>query len=175
MKAVAENDYPNDEAYYPQLLRVARSAGLNLAEDRSRDDLVTRLRDAGVDRVGYEEWEQGGEPLELEPSKSSGSAGPTDKSILYCLTRKETTEDRVERIRSALEDKGFEVREAGSENDKYAIVLPAEVQDDEDGNATNLDEMTKEELYDLASERNIDGRSEMTKSELTDALSELLG
>lgn len=167
-----DDDYPIDEAYYPQLLRVARSARLDLSDDRSKEDLVVRLDEAGVERVGYEEWEQDGEPLELEPPKSSGSDGPKDKTVLYCLTRAETTDERVERIRAALEGEGFELREAGSENDKYAIVEPAEVDgDDEDDDNSDLDEMTKDELYELAGERDLDGRSEMTKSELVEALS----
>lgn len=169
---MGEDDFPIDDAYYPQLLRVARSAGLDLSENRAKDDLVDRLRDAGVERVGFEEWEQDGEPLELEPPNDSGSDGPTDTTVLYCLTREATTEERVERIRSAVESEGFELREAGSENDKYAIVLPAEA--DEDGNAdeTDLEEMTKEELYEIASEQDIDGRSEMTKAELMAAIDE---
>lgn len=46
------------------------------------------------------------------------------------------------------------------------LVDPAEVDEDEDDSDRDLDEMTKEELYELATERDLDGRSEMTKAEL---------
>lgn len=165
----SQSDWELVDCYYPQLLRVGRSAGLDLSEDRAKDDLLERLDAANVERVGYDEFEMDGELLELEPPQGSGSDGPKDKTVLYCLTRKETTDERVDRIRAALKGEGFELRDAGSENDKYAIVLPAEVDEDDD---RDLNEMTKDELYEMASERDVDGRSEMTKAELVEALVE---
>lgn len=41
-----------------------------------------------------------------------------------------------------------------------------------EGSGGDLDDLTKAELYDRATEADIDGRSDMTKSELIDALSE---
>lgn len=114
------------DCYYDQLLRVARSAGLDLSENRQHDALVDRLREAGVERTGWNEFAIDGEPLDLvEPQSSSGSTGPTDTTILYGLPR-EATEENIDNIRDALETKGFEVRSAGEDGEKYKIVLPAE-------------------------------------------------
>ena len=44
--------------------------------------------------------------------------------------------------------------------------------DDADDGDENLSELTKEELYDRATEADIDGRSTMSKAELIDALRE---
>ena len=41
-----------------------------------------------------------------------------------------------------------------------------------ENDADSLDDLTKEELYDMATERDIEGRSSMTKAELHDALQE---
>jgi hypothetical protein len=64
------------------------------------------------------------------PQKSSGSNQyPSDKTILYCLTRAATTDDRMEQIAEALsEETDFELREA-SGGDKFSVVLPKESQE----------------------------------------------
>lgn len=173
---MAEDDFELADAYYPQLLRVARSAGLDLSENRAKDDLVARLNDAGVERVGHDDWELDGEPLELKEPQTDNSDGPTDKTILYCLTR-ERTEDFIDDIREAVESQtDLVVRESGEDGDKYAFVLPASAQvedDDEQANdedGEDLEEMTRDELYEMAQERDLDGRSDMSKTELVEAL-----
>lgn len=194
---MSTGEFELDEAYYPKLLNVARSAGLDLSDNPSKDELVKRLTEAGVERVGFDEWEMDGEDLDLQPVQSnSGSDGPRDKTVLYCLTRKETTPERVEEIRTALEGIGYELRKAGSEETKYAIVLPAESAEDpesesgdgdegetstpgeereesgEDREESEFDlaEMTREELYEMARAKDVDGRSDMSKEELVSAL-----
>jgi hypothetical protein len=165
----SQGEWALSDCYYPQLLRVARSAGLDLSENRAKDDLLERLDDAGVERVGYDAFELDGEPLELLPPQTEDD-GPTDTTVLYCLTR-DSTEDHIDDVQDALEAEGFELHEAGEDGDNYKIVLPADADDEEDAVETALEDMTKEELYDLASEQDVDGRSEMTKGELIDVLS----
>jgi len=162
------DDYPIDEAYYLQLLRVARSAGLDLAENRAKDELVQRLSEAGVERVSYDEWEQDGEPLELLPPQTQSANEPKDETILYCLTRDATTEERLNEIEAALNDAGYELLEAGEEGDNYKIVDPADDGESESDPA----EMSREELYERAQDLDIDGRSDMTKEELEAAIEE---
>lgn len=53
---------------------------------------------------------------------------------------------------TALADVGYELREVGSGNDKYAIVLPAEIEEEDDAEEIDLEEMTNDELYKLAQE-----------------------
>lgn len=156
------------DCYYDQLLRVARSAGLDLSENRQHDALVDRLHEAGVERTGWNEFAIDGEPLYLvAPQSSSGSVGPTDTTILYGLPR-EATEEYIDDIRDALETKGFEVQSAGDDGEKYKIVLPAEAQEDDEDETGDADpeEMTREELYEEAQTLDIDGRSDMGKEEL---------
>jgi hypothetical protein len=173
---MAEDDFELADAYYPQLLRVARSAGLDLSEDRAKDDLVARLNDAGVERVGHDDWELDGEPLELKEPQTNNSGGPSDKTILYCLTR-ERTEEFIDDIREAVESQtDLVVRESGEDGDKYALVFPAAAQVEDAGKQSDdgddkLAEMTRDELYEMAQERDLDGRSDMSKTELVEALS----
>lgn len=53
--------------------------------------------------------------------------------------------------------------------DEYEVLDETPV-DDEDG--PSLDGLTKSDLYDMAAERDINGRSDMSKAELIDALEE---
>ena len=165
---MANQELEMGDAYYPQLLNVARSAGLDLSNSPKKDDLIERMREAGIERVDWNEWTIDGEPLELQPAQTStGSSEPRDETVLYCLPR-ESTEDHIDEVRAALEDAGFDIRAAGQDEDNYKIVLPAEA-DDHDEDA-DLDELTYDELYDLASELDIDGRSDMDSAELREAI-----
>lgn len=152
---------------YHELLNVARSAGLDFDGQPKKDELTDRMVEANI---AYEDgrWRRDGEGIQRQPVQSgSGSTEPRDKTVLYCLTREETTEERVEAISEALAGIGYDLREAGTDGDKFKIVIPAEVEGESD---EDLEEMTKEELYEMASEKEIDGRSEMTKAELVEAL-----
>lgn len=163
-----EDEFPLDEAYYPQLLRAARSAGLDLSENRAKDELVQRLDDADVERVGHDEWERDGEPLELLPPQTQNANEPKDETILYCLTRDATTQERLNEIETTLNDAGFELLEAGEEGDNYKIVDPA----DDDEGESDPEEMSRDELYERAQDLDVEGRSDMTKEELETAIEE---
>ena len=162
---MATDEVKLGDAYYPQLLNVARSAGLDLSNSPKKDELIERMREAGIERVDWNDWEMDGEPIDLQPAQTStASSEPRDETVLYCLPR-ESTEEHIDEVRTALEDAGFDLREAGGDGDNYKIVLPAE-EDEED----DLDELTYDELYDRANELDIDGRSDMDKGELRSAI-----
>lgn len=58
--------------------------------------------------------------------------------------------------------------------DYFEIVGRDEPADEagDDGSTEGLEDLTKDELYDLATEEDVDGRSQMDKGELIDALQE---
>lgn len=242
--SLAEAARSSIEDNYHVMLNVARSAGLDLSGGApGKDTLLSQLVEAEVFRgpVGDDEYYQGFDEDEVEHierlevqtgDSTSGPSEPTDATVLYCLTRAETTPERVQAIADALDEHtDFEVREAGSEpGDKYAIVLPAENQeqpepeegdeadgeqeaesaeesdseaeadgdegeseesdDDEESAADDDDEeedeesvsadvvrerleaKNKSEVYAVANDLDISGRSEMTKEELIDAVIE---
>ena len=69
-----------------------------------------------------------------------------------------------------------ELREDGASKEKAARIANAAANEGRSsvgsrgGRAEDLEDRTKEELYDRAQELDIDGRSEMSKSELIDAI-----
>lgn len=120
---------------YGTLMNVARSAREQFDEVEidtdapKKHELVEEMQEVGIEP----EWEYNGEEIELLPvqtpdSTGSGNTGPTDATVLYCLTRAETTQERVEEISEALAEAGYELRETGG-GDKFSIVLPAEAQE----------------------------------------------
>lgn len=239
VEQVLEEDLA-DEVYH-EMLNVARSAGLDLTGSPEKTELLEMMAEEHIFRSSEEpdefHVESGGsfEKVELKEvqtpdSSGSGSSGPTDKTVLYCLTRAETTDERVAEIEEALGDAGYELRSTAG-GDKYSIVLPAEEADeeseesketesaedaeeseesessdsegDEEGETEDaeesgeeseesdddddddeapdeavprdlarerLEDKTKNDLYEKATEQEIDGRSDMTKGELVDAL-----
>lgn len=252
------------EQPYGDLMNAARSAREQFEEvdvdtdAPKKDELVEEMESYGFTGSRQSGWtvmvaddEKEVELLKVQTPDSYGTSGgptkPKDATVLYCLTRAETTDERVERISEALEDAGFELQEAGS-GDKYSIVEPAteedieayeaeleeweaeqaaaeeaeddedeesdseaesddesggedesegedeaeqesadeasEAADDEDGDddddtvpeaaaRKNLDGKTKDELYSMAVDDDIDGRSDKSKDELIDALIEV--
>lgn len=131
-----------DQQSYRDLTNVARSAREQFDEvdidtyAREKDELVSDMENAGIefdadDGVYLLDGEEI-DRLEVQTPDSQGSggsSGPTDSTVLYCLTRAETTEDRVEEIREALESETDFILEESGDGDKYSIVLPAEAQD----------------------------------------------
>lgn len=71
----------------------------------------------------------------------------------------------------ALLDAHEYLREADVTLDESAYEVVETVEEDDDI-PQDMDALTKSELYDLATEAGIEGRSSMTKDELLDALSE---
>ena len=63
-----------------------------------------------------------------------------------------------------------ELKEQGASKEKAARIANAQANDSVDARGTELEDRTKEELYDEAQEIGIEGRSEMDKDELIDAI-----
>ncbi|NNU16517.1 Rho termination factor [Parvularcula sp. ZS-1/3] len=69
------------------------------------------------------------------------------------------------------------LREDGASKEKAARIANAQANDEmspseKGGKASNLEDRTKDELYDRAQELDIDGRSKMDKGELIEAIRE---
>lgn len=150
---MSEDESENDAAQtfedepYGDLMNLARSMNEQFesveidTDAPKKDELCDALEGYEPEGDRADGWtvEVDGSRQEVEllavqtPEKSSGSSGPsapTDATILYCLTRAETTEERVAAIAEALEENtDFELRESGS-GDKFSIILPAENQED---------------------------------------------
>ena len=63
-----------------------------------------------------------------------------------------------------------ELRDDGASKEKAARIANAKADGSLDHKGTNLEDRTKEELYDEAKEIGIEGRSDMTKDELIKAI-----
>lgn len=63
-----------------------------------------------------------------------------------------------------------ELKEEGYSKEKAARIANAQANDSVDARGTELEDRTKEELYDQAQEIGIEGRSDMDKDELIDAI-----
>lgn len=62
------------------------------------------------------------------------------------------------------------MREDGYSKEVAARIANAQASDDVDHDGSRYEDRTKDDLYALAQERDIDGRSDMTKDDLIDAL-----
>ncbi|MCA1749560.1 MAG: Rho termination factor N-terminal domain-containing protein [Parasphingopyxis sp.] len=63
-----------------------------------------------------------------------------------------------------------ELKEQGASKEKAARIANAQANDNVDARGTELEDRTREELYDQAQEIGIEGRSEMDKDELIEAI-----
>lgn len=64
-----------------------------------------------------------------ENNGSSSANAPKDKTVLYCLTRAETTEERIDDLQELLNGSQYEL-EANEAGDKFLIIIPASEQED---------------------------------------------
>ena len=62
------------------------------------------------------------------------------------------------------------LRDDGMSKEKAARISNAKAEGSLDHNSTNLEDRSKEKLYDKAKEIGIEGRSDMSKKELVDAI-----
>lgn len=181
------------------LMNVARSAREQfddledafegLGRELTKDDLTEEMAEVPIwqgavgddDFYAFEgEDAQMIDRLEVQtPDSTSSSSGPSDKTILYCLTRAETTDERVEAISDALESEtDFELREAGGDGEtKYTVVLPVENQDipeeEEPAEEPEADESSESaESADESDESESEGEQEAESEEPADEQSE---
>ena len=123
-----------NEIPYGTLMNVARSANEQFSDididthAPTKDELVEAMADANINQDD-DEWFVDDEEIDLlpvqTPDNDGSSAGPRDKTVLYCLTRAETTPSRVGEIARALEEEtDFVLVDAA--DGKYKVILPAE-------------------------------------------------
>lgn len=104
------------------------------------------------------------ELLQVQTPDKNGSNEPKDKTIFYCLTRAETTEERIAEIKEALESNtDFELKEATS--DKYSIVLPVEAQDLPEPETEDEEEDESEDEAEEAEESESSDESDSSEEE----------
>ncbi|WP_394739452.1 hypothetical protein [Natronococcus roseus] len=162
---------------YPELMNVARSARENHEADISTDapkkpELVEQMTEAGI-RLDEGAWmietEDGAEEIDrLESNPSPDRDGPSEPQpevVLYAQTRAGATEDRIEEIEDALGEIGYELRE-NDRSDSLSIIVPPELDEDQ----IDPEEVTRDEVYGMAKDLDIDGRSDMSKEELVEAV-----
>lgn len=232
------------------------SVDINTDAPKKDEELVPALAEYDPEGSRDEGWtvEVDGSRQEVSllavqtPDKSSSSGGitnPSDETILYCLTRAATTEERIKKLQTAIEENSRFTLEPAGNGDKVAVVLPAEAHEDyvppeeqeemldeesdgeaEDGAESDsseeqgetseedeesesepsegadeaesdeaeeddeedgeedaqirfglaverlMDNNTKDELYKMAADEDIDGRTNMDKEQLAEALAE---
>lgn len=174
---------------YGDLMNLARSAREQFDEVEidtnapKKGELIESLEEYSPEGSREEGWtiEVDGSREEVDlldvqtpDSQSTSASGPTDATILYCLTRAETTPERVEEIREALEgNSDYELREAGG-GDKYSIVLPAEEQEgyeeaQEDEEEEETEETAESEDESDSSEAEEEEPEETEESESADS------
>lgn len=159
------------EQDYSELMNVARSARENHGVDISTDapkksELVERMTEEGV-HIDDGTWMVGDEEIERLPSNPTpdrdGPSEPQPEVVLYAQTRAGATEDRLLEIEAVLEDIGYELRQNNRE-DSLSIIIPAK------GPELDPEKVTRDEVYEMAQDLDIDGRSEMSKQELIEAV-----
>lgn len=159
------------EQDYPELMNVARSTRENHGIDISTDapkkpEFVERMAEEDI-QLDDGTWMVGDEEIDRLPSNptpdTDGPSEPRPEVVLYCQTRAGTTEERLEEIEDALGDIGYELRENDREDTLNIIVPPEE-------SGIDPDEVTRDEVYEMAQDLDIDGRSDMSRAELIEAV-----
>ncbi|MDG5818519.1 Rho termination factor N-terminal domain-containing protein [Natronococcus sp. A-GB7] len=154
-------------------MNVARSARENHEVDISTDapkkpELVDRMAEEGIHldngiwMVGDEEIDR----LESNPSPDrDGPSEPQPEVVLYAQTRAGATKDRIEEIEDALGEIGYKLRD-NDRSDNLSIIVPPESEEE----PIDPEEVTRDEVYEMAKDLDIDGRSDMSKQELVEAV-----
>lgn len=147
----------------------------DLGRGLTKPELAEEMEDLGFEGSREDGWtvEVDGDREEIDllevQTGQNGSSGPTepsDATVLYCLTRAETTDERVSKIREAIEENtGFRFEEAG-DGDKYSIVLPAEKRPEYD---EWLEAQEEEEEEDDEEDEEVEEEQEDDESEEEDA------
>lgn len=122
-----------DDLKASRLRDVAYSAGIDTEGATKKAELIERLTGEGV-RLTDEGWKRGNESFDVEERPSDGS-GPSDTTALYAFKREATTDELLGRLEEALSDTDYVVREGetGSGKQTWSVVLPAEAQQERDG------------------------------------------
>ena len=159
------------EQDYPELMNVARSARENHGIDISTDapkkpELVERMAEEEI-HLDDGTWMVGEEEIERLPSNPTpdrdGPSEPRPEVVLYAQTRAGTTEERLEEIEDALGEIGYELRQ-NQRDDTLSIIIPPEEPE------IDPEEVTREEVYEMAQDLDIDGRGDMNKAELIEVV-----
>jgi len=159
------------EQDYPELMNVARSARENHGVDISTDapkkpELVERMTEGEI-HLDDGTWMVGDEEIERLPSNPTpdrdGQSEPRPEVVLYAQTRAGTTEERLGEIEDTLGEIGYVLRE-NEQGDTLSVIIPPE----EPG--IDPEEVTREEVYEMAQDLDIDGRGDMNKAELIEAV-----
>lgn len=175
----ADND-PTEEQNlsnqpYSELMNVARSTRENHGVDISTDgpkkpELVERMNDEGIHfddgtwKVGDEEIDR----LESNPTpERDGPIEPQPEVVLYAQIRAGATEDRLKELEDAIGEIGYELRQ-NERGDTMSVIIP--VGDSDEDFELDPEEVTRDEVYEMAQDLDIDGRSEMNKQELIEAV-----
>lgn len=165
------------EQSYPELMNAGRSARENHDAEIDTDapkksELVEQMEEEGVlldDGTWVIETEDGTEEidrLESNPSLDRDSPSePRPEVILYAQTRAGATEERIEEIEDALGKIGYELRE-NDRSDSLSVIIPPESEDE----SIDPEEVSRDEVYEMAQDLDIDGRSDMTKQGLIEAV-----
>lgn len=159
------------EQLYPELMNVARSARENHGVDISTDapkkpELVEQMAAEDI-RLDDGTWLVGDAEIDRLPSNPTperdGPSEPQPEVVLYCQRRAGTTEDRLDEIKTVLNEAGYELRE-NDRAETLSIIVPTEEPE------IDPDEVTREEVYTMAQDLDIDGRSDMSKQELIEVV-----
>lgn len=194
-----------DNYNYRQLSKVARAARAQFDLDyevtgQKKAELIDDMAEVPIWKgpIGSSNWYAGTgahvEQIDMSARRSSpvGSNGGGDKTVLYGLTRKETTDERIQELRDIFESTRFDLVKAGGDDfEAYSIILPAgnveesELEDEDDDSEDEdessdqvprdvvrerLEEREPERLVGMAEEYDVEDAEELDTEDLIEAI-----